>query len=34
LATVPRLTGACGDVEMILVIGDVETLDHRGADGA
>ena len=30
----PRLTGARGDVEMLLVVGDVETLDHRRADRA
>ena len=30
----PRLTGARGDVEMLLIIGDLETLDHRFADRA
>ena len=30
----PRLTSARGDVEVLLIIGDVETLDHRCADRA
>jgi hypothetical protein len=30
----PRLTSARGDVEMLLIIGDVETLDNRCADRA
>ena len=29
-----RLTGARGDVEVLLILGDVETLDHRGTDRA
>src|ERR1019366_10797534 len=30
----PRLTSARGDVEMLLIIGDVETLNNRCADRA
>jgi hypothetical protein len=30
----PRLTSARGDVEMLLIIGNVETLDNRCADRA
>jgi hypothetical protein len=30
----PRLTGARGNSEMLLIIGDVQALDHRYADRA